>query len=142
MFYTVAATIPLSKLLNDALILAHTTGHDVFNALDIFENGEVLRGGWRSFWGMAATGPVRDSCCQNKGVGGREGGRVLLVGSRSGTHPGSSLHMPKGPHPHTWNHFPITDLKFGIGDGKLRYYLYNWRVGKTLAPSEVGLVML
>lgn len=34
------------------------------------------------------------------------------------------------------------DLKFGIGDGKLHYYLYNWRVANELPPSEVGLVML
>lgn len=34
------------------------------------------------------------------------------------------------------------DLKFGIGDGKLRYYLYNWRVAKGMQPSDVGLVML
>ncbi|KAK2080197.1 hypothetical protein QBZ16_000050 [Prototheca wickerhamii] len=77
MFYSVPATVPLAQLLGDALILASSTGHDVFNALDIFENGPVLR-----------------------------------------------------------------DLKFGIGDGKLRYYLYNWRVAKGMQPSDVGLVML
>jgi glycylpeptide N-tetradecanoyltransferase len=32
-------------------------------------------------------------------------------------------------------------LKFGIGDGKLRYYLFNWRA-KPIESSEVGLVML
>lgn len=34
------------------------------------------------------------------------------------------------------------DLKFGIGDGLLRYYLYNWRVAAELQPSQVGLVLL
>ena len=34
------------------------------------------------------------------------------------------------------------ELKFGIGDGKLRYYLYNWRVAHELQPSQVGLVLL
>ncbi|GAB4819366.1 hypothetical protein N2152v2_006412 [Parachlorella kessleri] len=77
MFYTVPGSVPLLQLLNDALILAHQTGHDVFNALDCLENAKVLK-----------------------------------------------------------------ELKFGIGDGKLRYYLYNWRIGKEWAPEDVGLIML
>lgn len=77
MFYTVPKTSSVEEILHDALIMANSTGHDVFNALDIFENKEILR-----------------------------------------------------------------DLKFGIGDGKLRYYLYNWRVVQELEPSDVGLVML
>lgn len=36
----------------------------------------------------------------------------------------------------------LQDLKFGIGDGKLHYYLYNWRVANELPAGEVGLVML
>jgi glycylpeptide N-tetradecanoyltransferase len=36
----------------------------------------------------------------------------------------------------------LKELKFGIGDGRLRYYLYNWRLARELAPSEVGLVLL
>lgn len=36
----------------------------------------------------------------------------------------------------------LRPLKFGEGDGNLRYYLYNWRVVKDLNPSEVGLVLL
>ena len=35
----------------------------------------------------------------------------------------------------------MKDLKFGIGDGKLRYYLFNWRTTEMPA-SDVGLVML
>ena len=34
------------------------------------------------------------------------------------------------------------ELKFGIGDGKLRYYLFNWRVAQEVPPPKVGLVML
>ena len=41
MFYTVPGSVPLLQLLNDALILAHQTGHDVFNALDCLENAKV-----------------------------------------------------------------------------------------------------
>lgn len=77
MFYTVPGATPLPQLMNDALILAHSTGHDVFNALDIFENEKILK-----------------------------------------------------------------ELKFGIGDGKLRYYLFNWRVAQDIPANKVGLVML
>jgi glycylpeptide N-tetradecanoyltransferase len=35
----------------------------------------------------------------------------------------------------------FSDLKFGIGDGHLQYYLYNYKCPK-LAPDEVGLVLL
>ena len=36
----------------------------------------------------------------------------------------------------------LRELKFGIGDGHLHYYLYNWRVAKPLVPSEVGLILM
>lgn len=42
----------------------------------------------------------------------------------------------------------LKELKFGIGDGSLHYYLYNWYVagrakdGPPLQPSDIGLVML
>ena len=36
----------------------------------------------------------------------------------------------------------LKDLKFGIGDGRLRYYLYNWRLQQELRPGQVGLVLL
>merc|ERR1712194_151707 len=35
----------------------------------------------------------------------------------------------------------LKELKFGVGDGYLQYYLYNWRCTK-LDPPEVGLVLL
>eukprot|EP00967_Tisochrysis_lutea_P078206 scaffold106401_cov33-Tisochrysis_lutea.AAC.3 len=35
----------------------------------------------------------------------------------------------------------LRDLKFGIGDGHLQYYLYNWRC-TTIQPEQVGLVLL
>ena len=57
--------------------MAKASGHDVYNALDIMQNKEILK-----------------------------------------------------------------ELKFGIGDGTLQYYLYNWRMGRQLEPSDVGLVML
>lgn len=36
----------------------------------------------------------------------------------------------------------LKELKFGIGDGHLQYYLYNWKISQTLQPLEVGLVLL
>jgi len=77
MFYTVAGKTPVKQLMNDALILAANKGYDVFNALDLLDNGEFLK-----------------------------------------------------------------ELKFGIGDGSLQYYLYNWRMGQMLEPKEVGLILL
>lgn len=35
----------------------------------------------------------------------------------------------------------LEKLKFGIGDGNLQYYLYNWRCPE-LQPKDVGLVLL
>ncbi|XP_035902563.1 glycylpeptide N-tetradecanoyltransferase [Anopheles stephensi] len=35
----------------------------------------------------------------------------------------------------------LTALKFGIGDGNLQYYLYNWRC-PYMQPEDVGLILL
>jgi len=35
----------------------------------------------------------------------------------------------------------LKDLKFGIGDGYLQYYLYNWKCPK-IEPRNIGLVLL
>lgn len=34
----------------------------------------------------------------------------------------------------------LEPLKFGIGDGNLQYYLYNWRC-PSMPPSKIGLVL-
>lgn len=34
----------------------------------------------------------------------------------------------------------LLKLKFGIGDGNLQYYLYNWRC-PTISPNRIGLVL-
>lgn len=37
----------------------------------------------------------------------------------------------------------LKELKFGIGDGSLQYYLYNWRMTNApLQPADVGLILL
>jgi len=74
-FYNVATTMTLKDLLSDALIVARNDGFDVFNALNLMENEEVLE-----------------------------------------------------------------ELKFGIGDGNLNYYIYNWKC-PTIPPQKVGLVL-
>ncbi|XP_047962447.1 glycylpeptide N-tetradecanoyltransferase 1-like [Salvia hispanica] len=40
------------------------------------------------------------------------------------------------------NEIFLQKLKFNPGDGKLRYYLYNYRVKHILRSSELGLVLL
>ena len=35
----------------------------------------------------------------------------------------------------------LKELKFGIGDGALQYYLFNWRCPPA-PPNKVGLVLL
>ena len=34
----------------------------------------------------------------------------------------------------------LETLKFGIGDGNLQYYLYNWKCPR-MEPHKVGLVL-
>ena len=36
----------------------------------------------------------------------------------------------------------LKTLKFGPGDGKLRYYLFNWRMQAELDSSDIGLILL
>jgi glycylpeptide N-tetradecanoyltransferase len=36
----------------------------------------------------------------------------------------------------------LKDLKFGIGDGQLHFYLYNWRLMSGLTPGQVGLILM
>lgn len=33
----------------------------------------------------------------------------------------------------------LEDLKFGVGDGNLHYYLYNWKC-PSMVPGEVCIV--
>lgn len=35
----------------------------------------------------------------------------------------------------------MKDLKFGIGDGNLHFYFYNWRI-PDLEPKDVGIVLV
>lgn len=73
----ILAVLPWHHQLTALCAYCFCRGHDVFNALDIFENKAILE-----------------------------------------------------------------KLKFGIGDGSLRYYLYNWRCSAKLGPADVGLILL
>jgi len=75
-YYMVPGKASVAALMNDAMIVAAKLRFDVYNALDVQENGPVFK-----------------------------------------------------------------ELKFGIGDGKLAYYVYNWRT-PHMAPDEVGLILL
>jgi len=39
------------------------------------------------------------------------------------------------------NDLALKNLKFGIGDGFLQYYLYNWKT-PLIDPNQIGLVLL
>jgi glycylpeptide N-tetradecanoyltransferase len=62
-YYNVPGKFTMLDLMRDALILARNKGYDVFNALDVQQNIDVMK-----------------------------------------------------------------ELNFGVGDGNLHYYLYNWRI--------------
>jgi hypothetical protein len=40
------------------------------------------------------------------------------------------------------NQLFLKELKFGIGDGSLHYYLFNWRITTALTAPEVGLILM
>ena len=75
-YYNVATKHNLVDLIRNALILAKKGGFDVYNALDIMENEQVLK-----------------------------------------------------------------ELKFGVGDGNLHFYFYNWRI-PDLDPKQIGIVLV
>lgn len=35
----------------------------------------------------------------------------------------------------------LENLKFGVGDGLLHYYLYNWRI-RDIQPKDLGIVLV
>ena len=75
-YYHIPNKHSMMELMRDALVLAKQKGFDVFNALDIMDNNQVLQ-----------------------------------------------------------------ELKFGVGDGNLHYYFYNWRIPE-IDPSQMGVVLV
>jgi hypothetical protein len=150
MFYTVPGATPLLQLMQDALTLAHSTGHDVFNALDIFENQKILKGArappgtWdclvlHSHCNHTAFLLLRGFGCVAHTLLSPAGPAAVALGPA--VLPCSLPPAPAAACPPSCLSLPA-ELKFGVGDGKLRYYLFNWRVAQEIPPSGVGLVML
>ena len=75
-YYNVSNKYNMTELMRDALILARNKGYDVFNALDVQQNIEVMK-----------------------------------------------------------------ELNFGVGDGNLHYYLYNWRI-QPIEAKDCGMVLV
>ncbi len=42
-YYNIATTVPMIDLMRDLLVVARNEGADVMNALDLMENGDVLK---------------------------------------------------------------------------------------------------
>jgi glycylpeptide N-tetradecanoyltransferase len=40
------------------------------------------------------------------------------------------------------NDHTFKDLQFGVGNGNLHYYLYNWRINQNLEPKDVGIILV
>jgi glycylpeptide N-tetradecanoyltransferase len=36
----------------------------------------------------------------------------------------------------------LQELKFGVGDGFLHYYLYNWNLQQRLSVAQLGVVLV
>ena len=36
----------------------------------------------------------------------------------------------------------LHELKFGVGDGFLHYYLYNWNLQQRLSVNQLGVVLV
>jgi glycylpeptide N-tetradecanoyltransferase len=36
----------------------------------------------------------------------------------------------------------LEELKFGVGDGYLHYYFYNYHLQERLVPSDIGIVLV
>ncbi len=116
----VPGATPLKQLLNDAMILARSRGYDVFNALDLLDVRVPAADAWqRPAPAVLLARPARDaSPCVR-----------LCACACFACRPQNSSEL-------------LRDLKFGIGDGQLHYYLYNWRLREGLRPNDVGLILM
>jgi glycylpeptide N-tetradecanoyltransferase len=36
----------------------------------------------------------------------------------------------------------LEELKFGVGDGYLHYYFYNYHLQNRLVPGELGIILV
>jgi len=88
-------------------------GHDKYN---------LLKAAY-SYWNVATTVPLHDLIYD-----------ALILAKQQDFDVFNALNVME-------NDQFLKELKFGIGDGFLQYYLYNWRCPK-IEPSGMGLVLL
>lgn len=114
--------------MRDSLVLARNMGMDVFNALNLMENQDFLQVRGFHIGGIHNYEHIQMFLLRN----GQGATSATLIFPPSLCIPGyPSIKTPS----------MLQTLKFGIGDGHLQYYLYNWRCNE-ITPEEVGLVLL
>jgi len=86
------------------------------------EKYNVLRAAY-SYWNVATTVPLHELMAD-----------ALILAKRHDFDVFNALNVME-------NDQFLKELKFGIGDGFLQYYLYNWKCPK-IDPSGIGLVLL
>merc|ERR1711988_1868958 len=86
------------------------------------EKHSLLRAAY-SYWNVATTVPLQDLMAD-----------ALVYANQFGFDVFNALNVME-------NETFLKELKFGMGDGFLQYYLYNWRCPK-IEPSGMGLVLL
>mmetsp|Transcript_155564 Transcript_155564/g.282953 ORF Transcript_155564/g.282953 Transcript_155564/m.282953 type:complete len:497 (+) Transcript_155564:189-1679(+) len=88
-------------------------GHDKYN---------LLKAAY-SYWNVATTVPIHELMYD-----------ALILAKQQDFDVFNALNVME-------NDYFLKELKFGIGDGFLQYYLYNWKCPK-IEPSGIGLVLL
>lgn len=86
------------------------------------EKHTILKAAY-SYWNVATTVPLQDLMYD-----------ALILAKQQDFDVFSALDVME-------NESFLKDLKFGIGDGYLQYYLYNWKCPK-IEPGNMGLVLL
>ena len=129
MFYTVPGKTPLDKLMTDALIVANSKCALLPRALDAYCCRQTSN--------SLCHCPAASIAC------------MCLLQWLKGVFASVRVVVPSCREHDVFNALDILQnssflkpLKFGIGDGRLRYYLYNWRIKEELPPSDVGLILL
>eukprot|EP00976_Prorocentrum_cordatum_P081001 1184210-Prorocentrum_minimum.AAC.1 len=150
-YYYVANTVNIRQLMYEALVMAKLDDYDVFNGAPPKKG---RKGSLRGVRG-GSEGKYRSSVDARAPLGPSPSLRLARSVSSCSVSlaPSPSLRLSLAPS-HSFalvvaaldimeNVEFLKDLKFGIGDGHLQYYIYNWRIqGGEMQPPNVGLVLL